>query len=207
MKSSLAKLILASSLVANLAFAEGAFVGFDGVASKTQIELKDDFSNSYKMKDTAFGLGIKGGYDFDAFRVYGEYIYGFGADQKWGDEIEYGKDKITTHQFLIGADYTPRLSESFKLVFGAYTGASVLKIKGDWTDTNMGESGTGKWNKTGWLIGGKIGGIYELNSNNELEFGFKTDYTSYGKRTDEDNDSIKIKGSNYGLYLGYNFKF
>ncbi|WP_086318819.1 hypothetical protein [Campylobacter devanensis] len=46
----------------------------------------------------------------------------------------------------------------------------------------------------------KLGGIYEVVENNEIEFGIKGDYQT----TDiEDYDNIL----NYGVYVGYNYKF
>lgn len=46
----------------------------------------------------------------------------------------------------------------------------------------------------------KLGGIYEVVENNEIEFGIKGDYQT----TDiKDYDNIL----NYGVYVGYNYKF
>ena len=46
----------------------------------------------------------------------------------------------------------------------------------------------------------KLGGIYEVVKNNEIEFGIKGDYQTTGI---EDYDNI----FNYGVYVGYNYKF
>lgn len=46
----------------------------------------------------------------------------------------------------------------------------------------------------------KLGGIYEVVENNEIEFGIKGDYQTTGI---EDYDNIL----NYGIYVGYNYKF
>ena len=46
----------------------------------------------------------------------------------------------------------------------------------------------------------KLGGIYEVIENNEIEFGIKGDYQTTGI---EDCDNIL----NYGIYVGYNYKF
>lgn len=46
----------------------------------------------------------------------------------------------------------------------------------------------------------KLGGIYEVVENNEIEFGIKGDYQTTGI---EDYDNIL----NYGVYVGYNYKF
>ena len=46
----------------------------------------------------------------------------------------------------------------------------------------------------------KLGGIYEVVENNEIEFGIKGDYQTTGI---EDYDNIL----NYGIYVDYNYKF
>ena len=46
----------------------------------------------------------------------------------------------------------------------------------------------------------KLGGIYEVVENNEIEFGIKNNYQTTGI---EDYDNIL----NYGVYVGYNYKF
>lgn len=46
----------------------------------------------------------------------------------------------------------------------------------------------------------KLGGIYEVVKNNEIKFGIKGDYQTTGI---EDYDNI----FNYGVYVGYNYKF
>ena len=74
------------------------------------------------------------------------------------------------------------------------------------------------------MFGLKLGAIYELNKNNELEFGFKFDTANYKDKdtaissaigTDEiygynvdSTRSIKdIKRTNMGVFVGYNYKF
>ena len=46
----------------------------------------------------------------------------------------------------------------------------------------------------------KLGGIYEVAKNNEIEFGIKGDYQTTGI---EDYDNAL----SYGVYVGYNYKF
>ena len=206
MKSVLLKAVVATSLVASFACADGAFVGFETGYSKSSLKYKwsgdnPDDSESLKFKGGAFGLGVKGGYDFGMFRAYGEYIYKFKAK----DDIVYedgDTEKVSwkSHNFLIGGDFTPSLTNNFKLALGAYTGVSKIKVKSEDSD------GDDTLSKTGWIIGGKIGGIYEINQNNEVEFGVKTDYTKYKKETDEDGTG-KLSATNTGFYLGYNYKF
>lgn len=191
MKSMLVKAALATSLVASFACAEGAFIGFEAGYDKSSLKETD-----VKFKDGRFGLGVKGGYDFGMFRAYGEYIYKFKAKDDVVDEDGTFEVSWKNHNFLIGGDFTPSLTDNFKLALGAYTGVSKMNVK------VQEENESEKLSFTGWVIGAKIGGIYEVNQNNEIEFGFKTDYTKYKEKED-----TKLKATNTGLYLGYNFKF
>ena len=206
MKSVLVKAVLASSLVASFACADGAFVGIETTYDRSSLSEKttwDGGSQTNKFKDGQFGLGIKGGYDFGMFRAYAEYIYKFKAKDSIIDEDDDTVEvSWKNHNFLLGGDFTPSLSENFKFLVGAYTGISRLNAKASNPATGESE----KTNDTGWIIGGKVGGIYEVNQNSEIEFGLKADYTRYKKHSDEE-DSWRLTSKNAGLYLGYNFKF
>ncbi|MBQ3675663.1 MAG: porin family protein, partial [Campylobacter sp.] len=69
----LAKLVLASSLVASCAFAEGVFVGVvGGYNFQAEVQTKD---TDVTIKDKQGFFGLKGGYDFGAYRAYGQYNY------------------------------------------------------------------------------------------------------------------------------------
>ncbi len=70
-----------------------------------------------KPKKTQPGLGLKAGYDFDSFRVYGAYIYDFQAKKSLGDE-DGTVVKWKTHKFIVGAGYTPNVAKDLKLIFG-----------------------------------------------------------------------------------------
>lgn len=116
MKSVLLKAVVATSLVASFACADGAFVGFETGYSKSSLKYKwsdnnSDYSESDKFKGGAFGLGVKGGYDFGMFRAYGEYIYKFKAKDdivdEDGDTVELS---WKSHNFLIGGDFTLSLT-------------------------------------------------------------------------------------------------
>ena len=54
--------------------------------------------------------------------------------------------------------------------------------------------------RVGSILGGNLGAIYEVVENNEIEFGIKGDYQT--TNITEYNNII-----NYGLYVGYNYKF
>ena len=194
MSNLVSKVALGLSLTCAFAMAEGTFVGFDGDYSfGSKLKGDGDF-----IRKAQFGLGIKGGYDFDMFRIYGAYVYDFNAKKSSIDEDDKPITiKWNTHKFLVGTDYTPSITQDFKFILGAYTGYSKLKAK-----TNAELNGVRETEKTsanGLLIGAKIGGEYSLDANNAIEFGFKADKTKYRK--------IDIKETNAGLYLGYNYKF
>ncbi|WP_180546645.1 hypothetical protein [Campylobacter devanensis] len=202
--------IAATAILSSSALAQGVFVGVEGALLQSQVKLDDIYPSVLDdPKDTSIELGLKGGYDFDAFRVWGGYSYKTKGSEDYnmkdGTDFINGEFNWQTHNILVGADYTPSLTDSFKLALGAYTGLSIVKgeFSGQAEYTTDGltyvmdnDSTTG----TGAIFGLKLGGIYEVIENNEIEFGIKGDYQTTGI---EDYDNIL----NYGVYVGYNYKF
>ncbi|WP_086296073.1 outer membrane beta-barrel protein [Campylobacter devanensis] len=202
--------IAATAILSSSAVAQGVFVGVEGALLQSQVKLDDIYPSVLDdPKDTSIELGLKGGYDFDAFRVWGGYSYRTKGSEDYnmkdGTDFINGEFNWQTHNILVGADYTPSLTDSFKLALGAYTGLSIVKgeFSGQAEYTTDGltyvmdnDSTTG----TGAIFGLKLGGIYEVVENNEIEFGIKGDYQTTGI---EDYDNIL----NYGVYVGYNYKF
>ena len=190
MKYFVSKIALWISLGSALAMAEGLFFGLEGDYSfGSKIKSQD----SDPLKKAQFGLGIKGGYDFNVFRIYGAYIYDFKVKKQGEDADGSFSFKWNTHKFLIGADYTPTVAQDFKLVLGGYAGYSKLKNKLIANDAYS-DSGSA----SGWVLGGRLGGEYSLDANNAIELGFKADKTFY---------SYNTKETNTGFYLGYTYKF
>ena len=190
MKHFVSKVALWIGLGSALAMAEGVFLGLEGDYSfGSKIKSQD----SDPLKKAQFGLGIKGGYDFNVFRIYGAYIYDFKVKKQGEDADGSFSFKWNTHKFLVGADYTPTVAQDFKLVLGSYAGYSKLK---DQLIANDAYSDSGS--ASGWVLGGRLGGEYSLDANNAIELGFKADKTFY---------SYKTKETNTGLYLGYTYKF
>ena len=193
----LAKLILASSLVASCAFAEGVFVGVvGGYNFMTKIEVKE---TDLSIKDKNAFFGVKGGYDFGAYRAYGQYNYNLKFSK---DYLDNNGDTWTAefkgHEFLVGADWTPSINENLKLAVGPYLGYSIVEAKDI-------EEGTGYYssdNISGFVLGGKVGAIFDTGVG-EFEAGVKADKTWY----DETEIVYKTDKTTVGLYLGYNFKF
>ena len=196
MKNVVLKVALGLSLASAAALAQGAFVGVEGDYSfGSNMKAKSD-KGITKVKKAQPGIGLKAGYDFDSFRVYGAYIYDFQAKKSLGNE-DGTIVKWKTHKFIVGADYTPSVAKNLKLVLGGYTGFSKLKM--DVFDT---QDGSEKGNATGWILGARVGTEYSINENNAVEFALKADETKY-----RPIDDTKIEETNLGLYLGYTYKF
>ena len=190
--------------------ANQVFVGVEGALIQTKVTLNDEYPSVLDdLSDSSVELGFRAGYDFGDYRVWGGYAYrtkgSEDVDYKNGGDYLKGEFSWTTHNILVGADYTPTIAESFKLVLGAYTGISFVKgefegsghyTRWPYTYTLSSDSVSG----TGALIGAKVGGLYAINDNNEIKLGVKADYQSTGI---EDFDNA----TNYGVYLGYNYKF
>ena len=195
----LAKLVWASSLVASCAFAEGVFVGVvGGYNFMTKIEI-DETNLSIKDKNAFFGL--KGGYDFGAYRAYGQYNYNLKSSK---DYLDNNGDTLTSefkgHEFLVGADWTPSISEGIKLAVGPYLGYANFNVKeSDGTDTLSG-------NVDGFVLGGKVGAIFDTSAG-EFEAGVKADKTWLKGEENENYIIYDEDKTTVGLYIGYNFKF
>ena len=207
----LAKLILASSLVASCAFAEGVFVGVVGGYDYTYNITVNGYDAEIDGKNPV--IGIKGGYDFGAFRAYGQYNYKIKSTYDESSFQGYEeKTEISAHEFLIGADWTPSLNENLKLAVGPYLGYSRLDIKDTGVWVTNGASGglvvtrpyDDKYSENGFLVGAKLGIIYNLGVG-EFEAGVKTDYAWH---TGNDGvDDLDVDTGTVGGYIGYNFKF
>ena len=130
MKNCVLKSVLALSLAGSFALAQGGFVGVEGGYDFSS-KLKDNDGLSFK--DNRPNLGIKGGYDFDVARVYGGYFYHTEAKDNFNytdDGVKHDVSiKWTTHKFVVGGDYTPAITDNFKLIAGLYTGISVVNFK------------------------------------------------------------------------------
>ena len=207
--------IVATAILSSGATAKGLFVGVEGALLQSRVELSFyPFLNLLDdPKDTSMELGLKAGYDFDTFRILGGYSYRSQGSQKYnlinGSDFIDGEFGWQTNNIFLGVNYTPSLSDEFKLSLGAYTGLSI--VKGEFTGqaqfTAQNRNGTyrreysdNSVTKVGSILGGNLGAIYEVVENNEIEFGIKGDYQT--TNITEYNNII-----NYGLYVGYNYKF
>ena len=225
MKKSVKLLSLFAMLAgfSTVAAAEGVFVGgsLDAQASK----LKDNDcepGEDCSLSGGRMGLGLKAGYDFGQFRVYGQYQHNFKAKEtqttteyytfngkQYHSYTDDGEYSWTTNDLSVGADYTPSFTDNFKGLVGGYMGYSKLKYKYNVVhSTNNGQNvkyWNGGFNANGFQYGLRLGGIYNFNQNNELEFGVKAEQVRY--KAKEDGESFKFKSNNYGAFVGYNYKF
>lgn len=209
MKNKILIAAFAAAACVSVGSSEGLLLGIEGDYSfKSSITSKwtdEDYSDTDKDSKGQAAIGFKGGYDFDIARVYGEYMYDFKTSKSGSDEYGNFKHEWSKHSLLVGGDFTPEITNSFRLVAGAYTGVSFLKYKDSYNDFS-GDSDSISKTVPGWVIGARLGGLYSFDEHNEIEFGYKADYTRYkANKLDEDLD--KVYETNHGLYLGYNFKF
>ena len=208
--------IVATAILSSGATAKGLFVGVEGALLRSQVELEAFLNQLDDPKDTSMELGLKAGYDFDTFRILGGYSYRSQGSQKYNlrsgndfNDFIDGEFSWQTNNIFLGVNYTPSLSNNFKLSLGAYTGLSIGKgeFTGQAQFTAQNRNGTyrreysdNSVTKVGSILGGNLGAIYEVVENNEIEFGIKGDYQT--TNITEYNNII-----NYGLYVGYNYKF
>ena len=68
------KVLVATALMSSVAVAENIFVGVEGALLQSQVKLDDIYPSVIDdPKDTSIELGLKAGYDFDIFRVWGGF--------------------------------------------------------------------------------------------------------------------------------------
>lgn len=181
MKNSFLKLGVSLIAASSFALADGVFVGFEGGYDfNSKLKLLDE-----SVKDSRPNLGLKAGYDFGIARAYVSYIYAIEAKK---DGVKWKNQK-----FLINGDFTPEITRDIKLIVGVFGGSSAIKAKtGDWSSDAKDA-----------LIGARLGAEYSIDKSSAVEFGIRTDYTEYNV---EKSDK-KVKDTNTGFYLGYNYKF
>ena len=206
-----------------IAAAEGVFVGGALDAQSSKIKANDcDPDDDCSLSGGRMGLGLKAGYDFGQFRVYGQYQYNLKAKESGTDTYStlHGMGLISyenpwevnwrSHNLTVGADYTPSFTENFKGLLGGYMGYSRLKVQSK--DRNIiydsrygyidkGEDTYNLNGGNGFIYGLRLGGIYSFNEHNELEFGVKAEQSRH--KFDDEDGSFKLKHNNYGAFVGY----
>ncbi|EAH5834468.1 outer membrane beta-barrel protein [Campylobacter coli] len=189
----------------------GFFIGADAAYVQTKVkgDLKHNKTGAVFNGDLSSSipiLGLRMGYRFnDLHRLYAAYDY----SDEFSDIIRTPKLRIesdfNTHKFLLGYDFTPEIFKRVRAVAGGYLGYAKTSIDLKTSLLSLSQD------FDGFVYGAKIGAIFELGTSNEIEVGFKAEKIEYNTR----NYYQEIIGSNfydprqtnYGLYLGYTYKF
>ncbi|ECH5494009.1 outer membrane beta-barrel protein [Campylobacter coli] len=189
----------------------GFFIGADAAYVQTKVkgDLKHNKTGAVFNGDLSSSipiLGLRMGYRFnDLHRLYVAYNY----SDEFSDIIRTPNLRIesdfNTHKFLLGYDFTPEIFKRLRAVAGGYLGYAKTSIDLKTSLLSLSQD------FDGFVYGAKIGAIFELGTSNEIEVGFKAEKIEYNTR----NYYQEIIGSNfydprqtnYGLYLGYTYKF
>ncbi|ENJ6651653.1 outer membrane beta-barrel protein [Campylobacter coli] len=189
----------------------GFFIGADAAYVQTKVkgDLKHNKTGAVFNGDLSSSipiLGLRMGYRFnDLHRLYAAYNY----SDEFSDIIRTPKLRIesdfNTHKFLLGYDFTPEIFKRVRAVAGGYLGYAKTSIDLKTSLLSLSQD------FDGFVYGAKIGAIFELGTSNEIEVGFKAEKIEYNTR----NYYQEIIGpnfydprqTNYGLYLGYTYKF
>ncbi|BEJ72535.1 outer membrane beta-barrel protein [Campylobacter coli] len=189
----------------------GFFIGADAAYVQTKVkgDLKHNKTGAVFNGDLSSSipiLGLRMGYRFnDLHRLYVAYNY----SDEFSDIIRTPNLRIesdfNTHKFLLGYDFTPEIFKRVRAVAGGYLGYAKTSIDLKTSLLSLSQD------FDGFVYGAKIGAIFELGTSNEIEVGFKAEKIEYNTR----NYYQEIIGSNfydprqtnYGLYLGYTYKF
>ncbi|HEB7536759.1 TPA: outer membrane beta-barrel protein [Campylobacter coli] len=189
----------------------GFFIGADAAYVQTKVkgDLKHNKTGAVFNGDLSSSipiLGLRMGYRFnDLHRLYAAYNY----SDEFSDIIRTPNLRIegdfNTHKFLLGYDFTPEIFKRVRAVAGGYLGyaktsldlkTSLLSLSQDFD---------------GFVYGAKIGAIFELGASNEIEIGFKAEQIEYNTRNYYQetigSNFYDPRQTNYGLYLGYTYKF
>lgn len=218
----LALSLVVAGIVANFAFAEGAFVGVEG--DFVNINVTDKYTDEQKIREIFSGyedkiLGIKGGYDFDKFRVYGQLNrhFGFGSGflKNFNKSFENSYIKASTYEFLVGGDYFFDVSKNFRVFTGAYTGMEMMSFYFKKPDDDMiisGDKYMKDFTATEFLLGGKVGVEFIITEHSSIELGAKVDTTISAikiNKPENFNESFEYTQNftKYSSFVAYSYKF
>lgn len=188
-----AKALFAGAIVCSGAFASDTYISLEGALVKSKLS-----ADGASIKGTPGQIGIKAGVDNENYRIWGGYFYQKAFKHHFSDTTSSSRSKFSYHKFLVGADYTPAISDNLRGIVGVDVGFSMLNHKVDAVLNNVRthESGT----KFAPTIGFGLGILFDINENNQVEFGTRAEFASY--KLDE-----RLKASHYGIYAAYNYKF
>ncbi|EQB5473488.1 outer membrane beta-barrel protein [Campylobacter jejuni] len=214
MNKKLLSIIASTTLFSNLALADensGFFIGTDAAWMHAQVKselkhknTKQNFNGDISGNIPSFGLKL--GYRLNEnHRIYAGYNY----SDEFSDFIKTPKIQIegdfTTHKFLTGYDFTPKIFERVRAVAGGYLGYAKTNLDLKTSLLSLSQK------FDGFVYGVKIGAIFELGASNEIEAGFKVEKIEYNTRDFYQkaigSNLYDPRQTNYGLYLGYTYKF
>ncbi|EAK6960142.1 porin family protein [Campylobacter coli] len=189
----------------------GFFIGADAAYVQTKVkgDLKHNKTGAVFNGDLSSSipiLGLRMGYRFnDLHRLYAAYDY----SDEFSDIIRTPKLRIesdfNTHKFLLGYDFTPEIFKRVRAVAGGYLGYAKTSIDLKTSLLSLSQD------FDGFVYGAKIGAIFELGTSNEIEVGFKAEKIEYNTRNYYQetigSNFYDPRQTNYGLYLGYTYKF
>ncbi|EJB0522133.1 outer membrane beta-barrel protein [Campylobacter coli] len=189
----------------------GFFIGADAAYVQTKVkgDLKHNKTGAVFNGDLSSSipiLGLRMGYRFnDLHRLYAAYNY----SDEFSDIIRTPKLRIesdfNTHKFLLGYDFTPEIFKRVRAVAGGYLGYAKTSIDLKTSLLSLSQD------FDGFVYGAKIGAIFELGTSNEIEVGFKAEQIEYNTRNYYQetigSNFYDPRQTNYGLYLGYTYKF
>ncbi|ENU2668126.1 outer membrane beta-barrel protein [Campylobacter coli] len=206
--------IVGIALFSNSALAaeeSGFFIGADAAYVQTKVkgDLKHNKTGAVFNGDLSSSipiLGLRMGYRFnDLHRLYAAYNY----SDEFSDIIRTPNLRIegdfNTHKFLLGYDFTPEIFKRVRAVAGGYLGYAKTSIDLKTSLLSLSQD------FDGFVYGAKIGAIFELGASNEIEVGFKAEQIEYNTRNYYQetigSNFYDPRQTNYGLYLGYTYKF
>lgn len=189
----------------------GFFIGADAAYVQTKVkgDLKHNKTGAVFNGDLSSSipiLGLRTGYRFnDLHRLYAAYNY----SDEFSDIIRTPNLRIegdfNTHKFLLGYDFTPEIFKRVRAVAGGYLGYAKTSIDLKTSLLSLSQD------FDGFVYGAKIGAIFELGASNEIEVGFKAEQIEYNTRNYYQeaigSNFYDPRQTNYGLYLGYSYKF
>ncbi|EOV6290506.1 TPA: outer membrane beta-barrel protein [Campylobacter coli] len=189
----------------------GFFIGADAAYVQTKVkgDLKHNKIGAVFNGDLSSSipiLGLRMGYRFnDLHRLYAAYNY----SDEFSDIIRTPNLRIegdfNTHKFLLGYDFTPEIFKRVRAVAGGYLGYAKTSIDLKTSLLSLSQD------FDGFVYGAKIGAIFELGASNEIEVGFKAEQIEYNTRNYYQeaigSNFYDPRQTNYGLYLGYTYKF
>ncbi|TKX33986.1 outer membrane beta-barrel protein [Campylobacter taeniopygiae] len=214
MDKKLLSIVAGVCLFANIALADeksGFFIGADAawMHSNVKGDLKHNLTGMTFNGDVSGNIpnfGLRAGYRFnESHRIYAAYNY----SDEFNDLIKTPRIQIegdfTTHKFLLGYDFTPKLFTNTRAVLGVYSGYAKTNIDLKTSFLSLSQD------FDGFVYGAKWGALYELTPCNEIEFGVKAEQIRYNSRNFYQSrigsNFYDPKQTNYGVYLGYAYKF